>query len=91
MAAAICVEAERQAMVSEHFGQGAKCGIRPFLLDQKGHYERKHQPLPRMEAWRGELERMLSANLSKLPRERRTLILIYEELRGLGYLVALVN
>jgi transposase len=49
------------------------------------HYERKHQPLPRMEAWRGELERMLSVNLSKLPRERLTLIRIYEELCTLGY------
>jgi len=48
-------------------------------------YERKHQPLPRMEAWRGELNRLLSANASKPVRERLTLIRIYEELQALGY------
>lgn len=48
-------------------------------------YERKHQPYPRMGAWREELDRLLSANAAKSQRERLTLIRIYEELRGLGY------
>ena len=48
-------------------------------------YERKHQPYPRMDAWRDELDRLLSANASKSQRERLTLIRVFEELRGLGY------
>lgn len=47
-------------------------------------YERKHQPSPRMGAWREELDRLLSANAVKPQRERLTLIRVYEELRGLG-------
>jgi transposase len=48
-------------------------------------YERKHQPLPRMGAWRDELERLLAANAGKPSRERLTLTRIFEELRALGY------
>lgn len=48
-------------------------------------YERKHQPYPRMGAWRETLDRLLSANAAKPQRERLTLIRIFEELRGLGY------
>ena len=48
-------------------------------------YERKHQPYPRMGAWREKLDLLLSANASKSQRERLTLIRIFEELRGLGY------
>ncbi len=48
-------------------------------------YERKHQPYPRMGAWREKLDGLLSANAAKSQRERLTLIRIYEELRGLGY------
>jgi transposase len=48
-------------------------------------YERKHQPLPRMGAWRDELERLLATNATKPSRERLTLIRIFEELRDLGY------
>src|SRR5690606_20165853 len=48
-------------------------------------YERKHQPYPRMGAWREKLDLLLSVNAAKSPRERLTLIRIYEELRGLGY------
>ena len=48
-------------------------------------YERKHQPYPRMGAWREELDRLLSANTAKPQRERLTLIRIFEELRDLGY------
>ena len=33
-------------------------------------YERKHQPYPRMGAWREELDRVLSANAGKPTRER---------------------
>jgi len=49
------------------------------------HYERKHQPLPRMGAWREALDRLLSTNASRPSRERLTLIRIYEELQALGY------
>jgi len=48
-------------------------------------YERKHQPYPRMGAWREELDRVLSANAGKPLRERLTLIRIFEDLRDLGY------
>ena len=48
-------------------------------------YERKHQPYPRMGAWREKLDGLLSSNASKPQRERLTLIRIFEELRGLGY------
>jgi transposase len=48
-------------------------------------YERKHQPLPRMGAWRDELERLLAANAGKPARERLTLTRIFEELCDRGY------
>ena len=48
-------------------------------------YERKHQPYPRMGAWREELDRFLATNAAKPQRERLTLIRIFEELRDLGY------
>src|SRR5690606_39402638 len=48
-------------------------------------YERKHQPYPRMGAWREELERMLTTNVAKPRPERLTLIRIFEERRDLGY------
>ena len=48
-------------------------------------YERKHQPYPRMGAWREKLDGLLSANAAKPQRERLTLIRIYEELRERGY------
>lgn len=53
--------------------------------ETESSYERKHQPYPRMGAWRDELDRLLSANAAKSQRERLTLIRILEELRGLGY------
>ena len=49
------------------------------------HYEREVQPRPRLEAWRAELERLLTENSMKSARERLTLVRLYEELRGLGY------
>jgi transposase len=48
-------------------------------------YERGHQPLPRIDPWRNQLDELLLANESKPRRERLTLIRIFEELRGLGY------
>jgi transposase len=48
-------------------------------------YERGHQPLPKIGPWRDELEALLLANDGKAPRERLTLIRIFEALRGLGY------
>ncbi|KAB1067412.1 IS21 family transposase [Methylobacterium planeticum] len=48
-------------------------------------YTRAVQPAPKLGSWRGELDRMLLANASKVRRERLTLMRIYEALRGLGY------
>ena len=49
-------------------------------------YERERQPMPRIGPWQGQLEQFLSSNANKPARERLTLIRIFEELRGLGYL-----
>src|SRR6516162_173803 len=49
------------------------------------HYERSHQPLPRICPWREQLEALLEQNDARAPRERLTLIRIFEELRALGY------
>jgi transposase-like protein len=48
-------------------------------------YERETQPQPKMGLWSAELDRLLEANESKATRERLTLIRLFEELRGLGY------
>jgi transposase len=48
-------------------------------------YERETQPLPKIGPWSAELDRLLSTNESKAPRERLTLIRLFEELRGQGY------
>ena len=48
-------------------------------------YEREHQPLPKIGPWKADLDRMLSANHGRAPRERLTLIRIYEDLRDQGY------
>jgi hypothetical protein len=48
-------------------------------------YERSTQPLPRIGPWREPLEAFLLANELKAPRERLTLIRVFEELRRLGY------
>ena len=48
-------------------------------------YEREVQPLPKLGPWRDDLDRMLATNAGKPPRERLTLIRIFEALRGLGY------
>jgi transposase len=48
-------------------------------------YKRGHQPLPRIDPWRKQLDDLLLANEGKPRRERLTLIRIFEELRGLGY------
>lgn len=62
-------------------------GVRKVLRSEETEfrYECKHQPYPRMGAWRETLDRLLSANAAKPQRERLTLIRIFEELRGLGY------
>jgi transposase len=49
------------------------------------HYEREHQPLPKIGPWRERLDAMLLANATKPAREQLTLTRIYEELRGAGY------
>src|SRR5260370_22741104 len=49
------------------------------------HYERSLQPLPRIGPWREQLEALLDENDGRTPRERLTLILIFEDLRPLVY------
>jgi transposase len=48
-------------------------------------YGRQVQPRPKVGPWRDDLDQMLAANEAKAPRERLTLIRIFEELCGLGY------
>ncbi len=48
-------------------------------------YEREVQPRPRLGSWKADLDRMLTINAGKAPRERLTLIRLFEELRALGY------
>jgi transposase len=49
------------------------------------HYERTAQPLPKIGPWRDRLDALLLANEGKPPRERLTLVRLFEELRGFGY------
>ena len=49
------------------------------------HYERSRQPLPRIGPWRERLEAFLEENENRPPRQRLTIIRIYEELVALGY------
>src|SRR5436190_9418906 len=48
-------------------------------------YVRVVQPRPKLGAWHGDLDRMLSDNQAGPARERLTLIRVFEELRALGY------
>ena len=48
-------------------------------------YERSVQPMPKLGAFKPELDRMLATNDARPVRERLTLIRVFEELRGLGY------
>lgn len=48
-------------------------------------YERGTQPLPKIGPWREQIDTVLLANELKTPRERLTLIRVFEELRRLGY------
>ena len=48
-------------------------------------YEREVQPRPRLGRWKADLDRMLLANLGNAPRDRLTLIRLFEGLRDLGY------
>jgi transposase len=48
-------------------------------------YERSVQPMPKLGAFKPELDRILAANDAHPARECLTLIRIFEDLRGLGY------
>lgn len=48
-------------------------------------YERNHQPQPKIGPWQEHLDALLRANKNKGRRERRSLTLIFEELRRQGY------
>jgi transposase len=49
------------------------------------HYERENQPQPKIGPWRDRLDALLLENDGKPARERLTLVRLFEELRGLGY------
>jgi transposase len=49
------------------------------------HYRRETQPQPKIGPWRERLDALLFANEGKAPRERLTLIRVFETLRGSGY------
>ena len=48
-------------------------------------YEREAQPLPKIGPWIDQLNELLLANEGTAARERLTLIRLFEELRGRGY------
>ena len=48
-------------------------------------YGREQQPMPRLGAWREQLDALLASNEAKASRERLTLMRVFEALRGLGY------
>jgi hypothetical protein len=48
-------------------------------------YERSVQPMPKLGAWREQLDELLAANEAKPRRERLTLVRIFETLRDLGF------
>ena len=48
-------------------------------------YERSVQPMPKLGAWRKQLDDLLAANEAKARRERLTLVRIFETLRDLGF------
>jgi len=48
-------------------------------------YERSVQPMPKLGAWREQLDRLLASNEGKSARERLTLMRIFEALRDLGF------
>jgi transposase len=49
------------------------------------HYEREHQPLPKIGPRRERLDKILAVNEAKSARERLTLIRVYEDLHEAGY------
>jgi hypothetical protein len=48
-------------------------------------YERRGQLQPKLGAWRGQLDKLLTANAARPVREQLTVMRLFEELRGLGY------
>jgi transposase len=48
-------------------------------------YTRETQPLPKIGPWRDAIDALLLANDGKAPRERLTLIRVFEALQGSGY------
>ena len=48
-------------------------------------YERSVQPMPKLGAWREQLDDLLAANEAKPARERLTAVRLFETLRDLGF------
>ncbi len=48
-------------------------------------YDRDVQPRPKLGRWTAELDELLAGNVATVAREQRTLIRIFEDLRGRGY------
>jgi transposase len=53
--------------------------------DTSVSYEREIQPLPKLGRWKSDIDRMLMKNAEASARERLTMILLFEDLRALGY------
>src|SRR5271165_7099903 len=65
-----------------NFPRAAQCAAAISLTFS---YEREVQPRPKLGRWKAELDQLLTKNAAAAPRERLTLIRIFEDLRALGY------
>ncbi len=72
--------------ICREFGLSRKV-VRKVLRSEatEFRYSRARQPQPKIGPWREALDALLEANAGKAPRERLTLIRVFEALRGSGY------
>ena len=73
---AICRELKRSRTAVRRAIRAEATGFR---------YERSVQPMPKLGAWREQLDELLAANEAKPARERLTLVRVFETLRDLGF------
>src|SRR5689334_23186091 len=68
----------------EGFAAGGSEGD-PVGGDGVSHAKRSVQPMPKLGAWREQLDGLLAGNEAKPARERLTLMRVFESLRDLGF------